>query len=556
MASGTLGTALSGLMAAQVGLRTSQHNISNVNTAGFRRQEVGYAAQIPEYLGAYSVGSGVSVTMVRNHYSQFQDSQLLLDESQLARSEAQATTASRVDSLVGDTNSGLVSAMEAFFSATSTVASDPTSNAARQVMLASGRNLAGRFNTLSDSLDLIGNNTNLEINATVTRINTYASQIAQVSSNIARTEGGSAQLSNDLRDQRDQLVSELNKLINVTPIQQSDGAFNLFIANGQPLVVGSSVATLSTVADPTAPEYLLPTLTFQGGATLTLDASMVSGGSLGGMLDVRDNVLKPAIQDLDRLALVFAAQFNTQHTSGFDKSGNPGLDFFTSAATLSPLLQPAALAENTGTQVFSTAITNYSELQASDYELSFDGANYTLTRLSDGASDPAAAFATINGVSQGFTLTTGAGTPQAGDRWLIRPSAGAAASIKLNGVLQDASLIAASSTAADSPGDNGNAQLLAGLQTSTSAVNGTETYFSAYSQLVFRTATLASEADINVSAYETLTTQSKATQQSISGVNLDEEAANLIRFQQAYQASARAMQVATGLFEDLLSAIR
>jgi flagellar hook-associated protein 1 FlgK len=555
MASGTLGTALSGLMAAQSGIRTTQHNISNINTAGFRRQEVDYAAQIPEYLGNYAVGTGVNVSTVRNHFSLFQDSQLLLDESQLARSEALATSASRVDTLVGDSNSGLVSAMEAFFSATSTVAGDPTSNAARQVMLASGRNLAGRFNTLSDSLDLIRGNTNLEIDATVTRINTYASQIAQLSGNIARAEGGAGQLANDLRDQRDQLVSELNKLINVTPIQQSDGAFNLFIANGQPLVVGSSVARLGTLADPTAPEFLQPTLTFQGGATLTLDASMVSGGSLGGLLAARDSVLKPAIQDLDRLALVFAAQFNTQHSSGFDTAGNAGLDFFTATSTLSPLLQPAALDENTGTQVFTASITNYAELQASDYELSYDGSNYTLTRLSDGASSPFAPIATINGVSQGFSLTTGAGTPQAGDRWLIRPTAGAAEMIGLNNAMQDASLIAAASSAAGSPGDNGNAQLLAGLQTSATAVNGTDTYFSAYSQLVSRTASLASEADINVSAYEVLTTQSKAAQQSISGVNLDEEAANLIRFQQAYQASAKAMQVATDLFEDLLGAL-
>ena len=556
MASGTLGTALSGLMAAQIGIRTTQHNISNINTAGFRRQEVGYAALLPDTYGLNYVGTGVGVSTVRNLYSQFQDSQLLLDQAQLSRSQAYASSASQIDTLAGDANTGLTSALDAFFEATQTVASDPTSNAARQVMLSAGRNLAGRFNTLANAFDQISSNTNREIAATVTRINTFASQIAQLSGNINRAEAGNGQLANDLRDQRDQLVSELNKLINVTPIQQSDGAFNLFVANGQPLVVGTSVTRMSVVADATTPEFSVPTLEFAGGLSISLDASMVSGGTLGGLMAVRDDVLKPAMQDLDRLALVFAAQFNTQHLAGFDKTGNAGGDFFSAASTLSQYLQPVGLPSNTGSQVFSASITNYSQLQASDYELSYDGTTYTLTRLSDGASSPAAAIAVINGVPQGFNLTTGAGTPQAGDRWLIRPSFGAAASISLNAAMNDPNKIAAASTIAGSPGDNSNALLLADLQTLATAINGTNSFFSAYAQLVSRSATLASEADINLTAYETLTSQSKAAQQAISGVNLDEEAANLIRFQQAYQAAARAMQIATGLFEDLLGAVR
>lgn len=563
MASGTLGSALSGLMAAQVGIRTTQHNISNINTAGFRRQEVNYSALIPDFAGSYYVGTGVGVSTVRNHYSQFQDSQLLLDQAQLSRNQAYASSATQVDTLAGDANTGLTSALDAFFEATQTVAADPTSNAARQVMLSSGRNLAGRFNTLSNAFDQIRGNTNREIGATVTRINTLASQIAQLSGNINRAEAGNGQLANDLRDQRDQLVSELNKLINVTPIQQSDGAFNLFVANGQPLVVGTSVTRMSVVADPTTPEFDMPTLEFSGGLSISLDASMVSGGTLGGLMAVREDVLEPAIRDLDRLALVFAAQFNAQHAlagAAFDKQGVQGVDFFTSTAALAQFLQPAAFAGNTGNQVLSASIGNFSELQASDYELSYDGANYTFTRLSDGASSSAASIAaitTINGASQGFTLAAGAGTPQAGDRWLIRPGHGASASISLNAAMNnDPNKIAASATAANSPGDNSNALLLADLQTLATAVNGTDSFFSAYAQLVSRSATLASEADINLASYETLTSQTKAAQQAISGVNLDEEAANLIRFQQAYQAAARAMQVATGLFEDLLGAVR
>ncbi len=556
MATGSLGIALTGLSAAQAGIRTTQHNISNINTAGFRRQEVGYTALNPNFLGTAFYGSGVGVSTVRSLYSQFQDSQVMVDQAQLSRSQAYATQASQIDTLAGDADSGMTSAMDAFFDATQAVASDPTSNAARQVMLSSGRNLASRFNNLSSAFNDIRVDSNREVAATVTRINTFASQIAQLSGNIARAEAGSGQPANDLRDQRDQLVSDLNKLINVTPVQQGDGAFNLFVGNGQPLVVGSSVSTLTTIADARNPEFSVPALNLAGGVTQALDASMATGGSLGGLMAAREEVLLPAMQDLDRLTLAFAAQFNALHAAGFDKQGNAGGDFFTAAATLSQYLQPAAYPANTGSEAIAATLTDSTQIQASDYELSFDGTDYTLTRLSDGVSSAAgtlAAVTSIGGVAQGFTLATTSGSPLAGDRWLLRPSHGAAGAIA--SLVSDPNRVAASASAAGSPGDNNNALLLANLQTASTTINGTDTFSSAYAQLVARTATLASEADINVSAYETLTSQSKAAQQSISGVNLDEEAANLIRFQQAYQASAKALQISSSLFNDLIGVL-
>jgi len=470
MATGILGIALSGLSAAQAGIRTTQHNISNINTEGFRRQEVDYSALNPQFDGTAFFGTGVGVSTVRSLYSQFQDSQVLLNQGQLSRNETYATQASQIDKLVGDANSGLTSAMDAFFGAIQTVANDPTSDAARQVMLSSGRNLAGRINSLDTTLKNIRDDGNREISATVTRINTYASQIAAMSGNIARAEASTGQPANDLRDQRDQLVAELNKLINVTPVQQGDGAFSLFVGSGQPLVLGSSVSTMTSVPDVTNPQFLVPALSLAGGETRPLDSSMLSGGKLGGLLAVREDVLLPAMQDLDTFAYELATQFNAQHTAGFDIAGVPGGDFFTNLSTL-----PS-------------------------------------------------------------------------------PYTGAAGQIKA--IITDPNKIAASATSLDSPGDNGNALLLADLQTKQIPGLGTITFSSFYSELVARTATLASEADIGVAAYETLTSQARQAQQAISGVNLDEEAANLIRFQQAYQASAKAMQVASSLFDELIGILR
>lgn len=558
MATGTLGIALTGLAAAQAGIRTTQHNISNANTAGFRRQEVSYTAMLAGYNGSAYLGSGVGVSTVRNLYSQFQDNQVLLNQAQLSRNQIYASQASQIDTLAGDANSGLTSAMEAFFSAAHTAASDPTSDAARQVLLSSGRNLASRFNNLSTALNDIRIDSNREVAVTVTRINTFASQVAELSVNIARAEASSGQPANDLRDQRDQLVSEINKLINVTSVQQSDGAFNLFVGSGQPLVVGGSVTKMTSVADATYPEFDVPALSLPGGGSQPL-TDLISGGSLGGLMAVRDDVLRPAIEGLDRLALAFSAQFNTQHLAGFDKAGLAGGNFFTDASVLSQLLQPAPQPSNVGNQSISATLTDTSQIAASDYELTFDGLNYTLTRLSDGASNSnpsLAAVTTLGGVAQGFTLSAGAGAAAAGDRWLLRPSRGAAGLLALDAGMSDPNRIALSSSSAGSPGNNANGLLLTNLQTSATTIGGADTFAGAYAQLVARTATLASEADISVAAYETLTSQATQAQQAISGVNLDEEAANLIRFQQAYQASAKAMQVASSLFDELIGILR
>ena len=341
-------------------------------------------------------------------------------------------------------------------------------------MLSSGRNLAARFNNLATAFGDMRIDSNREVAATVGRINTLTSQIADLSGNIARAEGttGAGQPANDLRDQRDNLVSELNKLINVSPVQQTDGAFNLYVGSGQPLLVGTSAIRMSSIPDATNPEFSVPALNLPGGITLPLDSALISGGSLGGLLAARDTVLRPAMEDLDTLAFELATRFNAQHQLGFDKTGTTG-DFF---------------------------------------------------------------FADLS--------------------ILAAPPANAATAFAMHANMTNPNLIAASATPTGSPGDNTNALLLAELQTKPNTVNGSDTFSSAYAQLVARTATLASEADINVAAYETLTRLSVQAQQSVSGVNLDEEAANLIRFQQAYQASAKAMQIASTLFDELLGVLR
>lgn len=556
MASGILGAGLTGLYAAQAGIRTTEHNISNANTAGYRRQEVTFFATRPQYSGSAYFGTGVSIDSVRRQYSQFLDSEVLVNQAQLSRNETYVARGSQIDVLLGDSGSGLSSALDSFFGAINTVSNEPTSNAARQTMLSAARNLVGRVNTLSDKLQSQLAASNREIVGIAAQVTTYAQRLASLNDDISRAEALNGEPANDLRDQRDQVLTELNKLVNVTTTEQSDGSLNVFIGSGQALVVGGNASRMGSALDPADNSLRVPTLSM-GNTTLSLDTSTLNGGQLGGLLQEREEIVIPALRDIGRIAIGLAEQFNALHAAGFALDGTTtGLNFFSTGASM--LRQPLANSNNAGTGQIAATLTNASQLTSSEYRLSYDGANYTLTRLSDGQSSAAGALGTvttIGGVAQGFTLALASGAPNAGDTWSIRLTQDGAAAFALNPAINDPSLIAAASQV-NSPGDNTNALAMANLQFASVLDNGASTFSEAYNQTIGRTASLLSEADWSVSAFTTLVAQAETAQKSVSGVNLDEEAVNLVRFQQAYQASAKAIQVASSLFDELLNVVR
>lgn len=550
MATGILGISITGLNAAMAALRTTQHNIANANTPGFHRQALQLVNNPPSFSAGGLFGNGVAIAAVTRLYSQFLDNELMRSQGQLAGYEVYAAYAQQVDRLLGDQNSGIASALSAFFASVNEVANDPTSIAAREAMLAAARNLAGRMNNLGAGLDSMLQGLNGEMAAMAQQVNAYVRQIADLNDRIALLEAMAGGTANDLLDQREQLTAELNKWVEVRVQRGGDGSFNLYLGGGQPLLVGNQPNLVGVSPDPFDTRLISLTLTV-GAATFTLDSQLVRGGRLGGALALREEVLLPALQELGRLAVALTDRVNALHQNGegIDTPPSTGLAFFRPVNSL--LHQPMAHAGNSGTATITAALTNSNQLTGSAYLLSFDGTDYTLTRLSDGASSTGGltAVTTIAGQPQGFTLTA-TGTPSAGDRWLIRLTDTAAQQFALQ--LTDPRQIAAAYSGGG-PGDNRMARDIAALQTSKTLTNGTTTFAGHYAQLVARTASLANEAAIAQQAAETLARQAFESQQALSGVNLDEEAANLIRYQQAYQAAARAMEVASRLFDELLA---
>ncbi len=549
--SGILGTALSGLMAFQRSLETTSHNIANVNTEGYSRQRVELSTRPEQYIGPPGyVGQGVNIANISRSYDQFINNQLTSSTSAFAESNQFYTMTSQVDNVVADQATSLSPALKAFFNAVNEVANDPSSIPARQVMAGETGNLAGQFNTMSARFEDLRSQTNKQMQGMVDNINSYAEAFAALNVKIVAGTTSAAGLPNDLLDQRDALITKIAEKVNVSAVNQQDGSISLFIGSGQSLVLGANAYKLA-LADATAgPEQKEIVLE---GRPIT---RQIAGGELSGALRFRDEVLNPAQNQLGLLAAGLAVEFNAVHQAGFDLNAANGKAVFVFGS--SALDVPVAVNPNLPGGGAVSAVYNPADtggLRASDYRLDYDNisSSYTLTRLSDNQNITLTGFPGSSVNVEGMTLSLTM-PPTGAASYLIRPTFSTAKTISAN--ISDPKEIAAATTAATLPGDNTNALKLAKLETDSLLLGGKATYSDVYGQLVSQAGTLTHAAKIRSSAQQVVLNQATQARENLAGVNLDEEAANLIKFQNSYQAAAQAIAVANSLFDTLIGAIR
>jgi flagellar hook-associated protein 1 len=636
MGNSILGVSVSGLNAAQANLQTTTHNISNVNTPGYNRQQVIQNTNISLSSGAGFIGGGVRVSTVQRVYSEFLVTQAQQTQTKSSQLDTYSAQISQINNMVADSSAGLSPALQNFFSSVQDVATNAASVPSRQALINNTEALVTRFQVMDQRLSESRAGVNKQITSTVTEVNTLAQAIADLNHSISLAQGQAAgQPANDLLDQRDALTTELSKLINTSVVQQSNGAHNIFIGNGQPLVVGTDTLKLNAVTSPQAPEEV--TIGFVSGNNTILipEEQLQDGGSLGGLLAYRNEALDSAQNALGRIAIGLGQTFNDQHRLGQDLNGDLGGDFFTV-----PAPKVISDAGNNATSSITASINDVGALTTSDYKFAFDGTDYTLTRLSDNNSIstnvlPSGATplaldgfqitdATIN-ANESFIIqptregarnialaindtakiaaaapirteaalsNTGSGTISAGsinplpiDANLQQPVTitfhspfdgqfdvtgtgtglpannqvfSAGDDISFNGfTVQIEGNPAAGDVFTIGPNtnansDNRNALLLGGLQTQNILAGGTASFQSTYGQLVSQIGSKTRELQVTSEAQANLLAQTNQSLQSLSGVNLDEEAANLLRFQQAFQASSKVIEISSSLFDSLL----
>ena len=230
-----LNIGLSGLSASKSQLSVTGHNISNVNTPGFSRQDASQATRTPQFSGAGYVGSGTTLVEIRRSYSEFLTSQLRSSTSLSSDVEAYKSQIDQLDSLLAGSTTGITPALQKFFSALQTAAEDPANIPARQLVLAEAEGLARRFNTVSDRLTEQNNFTNKQMAAVTDQVNRLAGSIGSLNDAIA-TASANGKQPNDLLDARDEAVRQLSTYIGISVTPQDDNSFNISVGSGQPLV--------------------------------------------------------------------------------------------------------------------------------------------------------------------------------------------------------------------------------------------------------------------------------------------------------------------------------
>nr|WP_272885436.1 flagellar hook-associated protein FlgK [Stutzerimonas stutzeri] len=661
---------LSGLSASQTALATTGNNIANVDTAGYSRQSVVQKSASAEFIGVGYVGNGTTVADVRRIYSEYLNTQLRTSTGLDAEAQTYLTQINQTDALLADSTTGISSVLSSFFEALQTAAENPTDASARALLLTNASGLAERFSSVYSQLADQNTYINSQLSSMAEQVNQLASSIANYNQAIVQASASGA-TPNDLLDARDQALVDLSELIGVTVVMEGNNA-NVFIGSGQPLVMGNTASTLTAEPSTTDPTRLNLMLT--SGYSSVDVTSVVSGGSISGLVRYREEVLDPTLNELGRLALVIADQVNSQLGQGIDLNGDFGTSLFSdiNSALAASQRSLAQAGNSAGSGNLSVYIEDSSKLSTSDYEVTFSSATgYSVRRLSDGADlgsydlsdDPAP-------VIDGFSLAMEAGTVAAGDKFTIIPTRTAAGSIGV--VMTDASklafaapLVATSSSGnygtgsissvalasgsaldiydaaanadtqasiqnampvklvfdaasgsaqgytlydvqgnalgtgsivpgqsntvtvsiaanppsvpsafefelaisgspaagdsftvafnADSDSDNRNALALLDLQTASTI--GKHSITSTYSQLIETVGAKASQAALDASATSTILSQATANRESVSGVNLDEEAANLIKFQQYYTAAAQVIKAAQQMFDTIINTL-
>lgn len=449
-----LNIGMSGLSASQSALMTTGNNISNVDTAGYSRQQTVQGSKASIQYGNVYIGTGTTLADVRRVYNSYLDAQLQTTTSLNSDSAAYLGQVTPLDKLLSDSGTGLNGALTKFFASVQNVNAKPGDDASRQLLLSDAQALSNRFNSISSQL----NSQNADINGNLTsmadQVNKLATTMAQLNKKISEVSA-SGGAPNDLLDARNETMRQLSTFTGAQFVER-EGNVDIYLGSGQPLVIGNTVNKLEAVPSKDDPGRISLQVN-RGSSTIDI-TSIMTGGEIGGLLRYRSEVLDPAMNELGRVALTVADQMNTIQAQGIDKNGNFGGNLFNSINTATNMAQRsiATIGNSAGSGNFDVSIQDSGKLTTNDYKVTFTSAtDYTVQRLPDGSA--VGAYSTTTNpppVIEGFALTLNGGAA-AGDSFKITPTRNAAANIQTEMTDSKRLAIAAPLGAAIAPGGSG-----------------------------------------------------------------------------------------------------
>ena len=445
------------LQTQQKAIDITGNNIANVNTPGYSRQRLNILQNTPVQIPGATMSTGVKAdSRIQRFYDQFLGRQLNGENGNLGRWEAQKSALDEVESMFDDNSGyGLSSAMAEFWNGWQNVANNPSGYVERTNLVSAGEQLASTFKELRNNLSAIQKNIDTHVDSTVDDINRMAGQIAELNGKITQVEvnGHNA---NDYRDERDLLVNNLAKLIDIQSFEDGNGNITVMVGNGKPLVEAASSWNLATADNGGVQDVY-----WQDSSGASTDiTSLISGGELKGSIEARDGIIADYVNRLDSLAGTIISQVNTLHSAGYALDGSQNAFF-------------------TGSDASDMAVNS--------------------------------------------------------------------------NIVANVNLVAAATSDAALPGDNSNAIAIADLQNTLTMSGNSATFDSYYGALVGDVGNDVRTAGLNFDHQTTMVNNLENYRQEVSGVSLDEEMVNLVKFQQAYNAAARLISTTDQMLDTLMA---
>ena len=452
-----LNIASTALMTQQKAIDITGNNIANVNTEGYSRQRLNMEQNSPVRDQNSTMSTGVRANQkIQRYYDGFITAQLNGENENLGRWEAQKTALEKVEVLFDEVSGyGLGTAMADYWNSWQDVINNPSGHVERTSLLSAGQYMANTFNQLSNNITKVQKDIGTNITNIVSDVNRIADQIAELNRRVSQVEvtGHNA---NDYRDQRDLLVLNLSKLIDIDSFEDGEGNITIMVGGGKPLVERTATWDLSTV-NVGGVDQVYWNDSSGGSQDIT---TRIASGELKGWIEARDVVINDYQTRLDDLAATMITEVNALHSAGYGLDGVNGRNFF----------------------------------------------------VGTGAADIA-----------------------------VNPN-----------IVADADLIATASSAAALPGDNDTAMAIFDLQNTLTMAGGSSTFDDYYISLVGDVGSDVRQADLNFDHQTTMMSHLSNYREEVSGVSLDEEMVNLVKFQHAYTAAAKLITTTDEMMDTII----
>ncbi|WP_211827061.1 flagellar hook-associated protein FlgK [Kistimonas asteriae] len=387
----------SGILASQRMMETSSHNVTNVNTPGFTRQDV----QLYNSPGVV-VGDGVTTGNVRRINNEFLTAQIRENLTVYNQKATAAGYMSSLDSYLGNESSVLTTGLERFFSAVNAATVDPLSSVARQNIISEAGSLSQQFHAVYEQLEGQASLLDNQMEAAVEQVNSLVVSIAGYNESIRASQNSIGE-PNDLLDLRERALEELSGLIGITVLDQGDGMAGVYLNSGHPLVLESQYNSLTVIDDPLDPNVV------GLGLDNTFSVVPLTGnvsGTIGGLQEFQTGVLSTALNEIGRVATVFSDQVNNILSAGFDlgdRQGWPSSQMMADINWQSAMDRVVPADGNTGSAEFGVSVTSQTSIIAGgEYVMTVTGGNYDIVRSIDSVSVASGTVASLSSTNPSF----------------------------------------------------------------------------------------------------------------------------------------------------------